>query len=376
MGTTTDRAARGSSARRGFTLIELLVVIAIIAVLIGFLLPAVRGAREAARRSQCINNLRQLGLAIHNYLSANDCVPPACLDAFDPTSKAYLAQSTVGDLSAHVRLLGFLEQQSLFNAANFSVACVNSASGAAINATVCITRLNVFLCPSSSAPTYLATGNLPVANFTAAGNNYFASLGSTLEFNALETSGPPNGVFACYPAGSGRPVSLAGILDGTSDTIAFGEWRGGTGNQSTPTIPQDVVFLGSFPPGVQRNTPQMNMPAGSGPFLQWLPMCAAAINTNRIANTVRLGELWSYGAVGSTMGHILLAPNPQYPNCLTNKSGAQVPGMCTLSSFHAGGANVALCDGSVRFLKSSTNLTTIWALGSRSQGEVISADAY
>src|SRR5437762_705786 len=107
--------------RRGFTLIELLVVIAIIAVLIALLLPAVQAAREAARRSQCINNLKQIGLALHNYISSNDCVPPGGL----MTRIVGGGTKTNGDFSANFRLLGGLEQQPIYNAANFSMACFN-----------------------------------------------------------------------------------------------------------------------------------------------------------------------------------------------------------------------------------------------------------
>ena len=106
-------------SRRGFTLIELLVVIAIIAVLISLLLPAVQSAREAARRVQCVNNLKQIGLAIHNYISANDCVPAGGFPAWVQESQYYICN---GDFSVHCRLLPYLEQQNLANAANYSFA--------------------------------------------------------------------------------------------------------------------------------------------------------------------------------------------------------------------------------------------------------------
>src|ERR1700743_2973220 len=102
--------------RSGFTLIELLVVIAIIAVLIALLLPAVQAAREAARRAQCVNNLKQIGLGLHNYHSANDCFPPGGLMTSNGDGSI---RPENGSFSAHARMLGSLEQQALYNSANF-----------------------------------------------------------------------------------------------------------------------------------------------------------------------------------------------------------------------------------------------------------------
>ncbi len=358
--------------RSGFTLIELLVVIAIIAVLIALLLPAVQAAREAARRIQCTNNLKQIGLGLHNYISANDTVPPGALLSFNP-NKATLI--TNGSFSAHTRLLPFMEQQSLFNAANFSVSCFNSTTGELINGTVLLTRVNGFLCPSDTPPSWLGNGNVPLTTNTAPGNNYFASIGSTLEFDNSQ-SVPPNGIFSLVRTGG--PVTLAGITDGTSNTIAFGEWRLGSGNINVITVPTDAVFAGAYPPGVTRGSAGISMPAGAASFQQWLNQCASIAGNaaNRHAKTPTLGENWAIGLNGYILGSVLLAPNPKYPNCITSTSGFDNPGMWTLSSRHSGGANILMADGSVKFLKDSVNLNALWSLGSRAQGEVISADSY
>jgi len=360
--------------RRGFTLIELLVVIAIIAVLIALLLPAVQAAREAARRAQCVNNLKQIGLAMHNYHSVNDCFPPGDLQT--PNLSTNALGNNLG-FSAHARMISSLEQATLYNAANFSTSCVNEAIGFMINSTVTLTKLSAFLCPSNPPPSYaMASWPAPMPNYPAPGNSYFISFGSGLEFIATQAGGPPNGVVQV----NGPALGIRDIQDGTSNTIAFGEWKTGTGNLGQVSI-QDVIMTGSFPQGVARataGTEEMPHPTLVKNFLPWMATCNGMWKTTRTAgHTVQLGMGWAYGIPAVTMGNVLLAPNPKYPNCSTSGANAfNSPGVYGLSSFHSGGANVLMCDGSVRFLKDSTNIQTIWALGSRAGGEIISADSF
>jgi len=369
-----SRQSPKRTKKPGFTLIELLVVIAIIAVLIALLLPAVQAARESARRIQCVNNMKQIGLALHNYLSSFDCVPPGALTARNADGSLRLQQAN-GDWSAHARLLGFLEQQPMYNAANFSIAPWYDSGnyGDYVNQTVTASRLNGFLCPSDSPPSYDIFVIMDY-HATAPGNSYFASIGSSLDWNASDSGSAPNGIFSYLPANASiGPVRFAAITDGTSNTIAFGEWKLGTGNPSIPAA-QDIALGAGLPPGTAANSPLLSMPAGAAGFQQWLPLCTAAL-ANRGLHTSLLGIDWAYGINSYTLGNVLMAPNSQYPNCAAfNAIDAVI--MCTLSSYHPGGANVVLCDGSVRFLKNSTNLQTIWALGSRAQGEVVSADSY
>jgi prepilin-type N-terminal cleavage/methylation domain-containing protein/prepilin-type processing-associated H-X9-DG protein len=384
------RVAGGNcTCRSGFTLIELLVVIAIIAVLIALLLPAVQAAREAARRTQCVNNLKQIGLALHNYISTNDTLPPGALPAWVPDSTTYINN---GDFSAQFRLLPYLEQQNLFNVANFAVAAFNSSVGDLTNHTVYAFRVAAFLCPSSPAPSWNIEGTgAQLEDLVAVGNNYFSSFGSSFEFDATYSNGPPNGLFAqqgnnsvlngtsSNNASSAKPPTLASITDGTSNTVAFGEWKTGTGTLGILTIPQDIIFVGQYPPGVTRNTPSMLAAnAGVPAIQQWLSACtAAAPATGRQGKTPTQGEDYISALVGYTLGNLVLAPNPKTPNCNINGGGTLAnPGTYGLSSFHPGGANILLADGSVRFLKDSSSLPVVWALGSRSQGEVISSDAY
>ena len=222
---------RFDGCRRGFTLIELLVVIAIIAVLIALLLPAVQAAREAARRVSCVNNLKQIGLAMHNYHQINDVFPPGGFPAYTPTANTGNNASP----SAHARLLPFLEQQPLYNALNWSLPVINDpqppGTGYApyANTTVTITRLTAFICPSDNPPNWnLSSASQPLPNYRAPGNSYFASIGSSLEFASRQTSGPPNGPFSYVgeigrTAGSGtswmeRATRLA-LANGGSATV-------------------------------------------------------------------------------------------------------------------------------------------------------------
>jgi prepilin-type N-terminal cleavage/methylation domain-containing protein/prepilin-type processing-associated H-X9-DG protein len=368
--------------RRGFTLIELLVVIAIIAVLIALLLPAVQAAREAARRSQCVNNMKQIGIALHNYHNVNEAFPPGALSHYEwgnPLDSA--GQKNNWDSSAHVRLLAFMEQQPLYNAMNFNFGVFNDDNGGpAKNSTVTVTQIKSYVCPSGPTPGWSFQGaSAPLGSYKAPGNSYFASWGSSLEFASNQTAGPPNGPFPFYGP-NGHAVGLRDIQDGSSNTIGFGEWKIGSGILSNLSI-QDIVFMGSMPSGTARNNGTLNFPNPTlvNAFPAWLNTCVKMYSSSggRFGKTPTLGEAWALGLPGYSQGSIALPPNAQYPNCNTNAGGTiESVGMFNLSSFHPGGCNILMLDGSVKFLKDSTSRQTVWAIGSMNQGEVISADAY
>ena len=382
-----DHCHTRTRSRAGFTLIELLVAIAIIGVLIALLLPAVQVAREAARRTQCVNNLKQIGLALHNYHSTNDCFAPGGLVGYRYDTKAYNLNGTYGPLA---RILGFLEQQPLYNAINWSLECDQDTYGTAANSTATVVRLGSFLCPSDVPPSYLGTGTAPVNALTAPGNNYFASLGASLEWGgypgplpgpAQTPSGPPNGLFNS----GGSAIGLRDILDGSSNTVACGEWRTGSGLRANAAlrvvIPTDIIMVGSYPAGVSRNTPNVSMPSAvlASSLLPWLQMCAdnAANPAMRFNKSTTLGESWALGLPSYSLGNLLVPPNPKTPNCnVTSTNAVNQPGVYGLSSHHPGGVNVLMADSSVRFLKETVSIQAIWALGSRSGGEILSADSY
>jgi len=371
-------SSRGSRPGRGFTLIELLVVIAIIAVLIALLLPAVQAAREAARRSQCVNNLKQLGLAVANYESTAQCYPLSTNTGCIGSSCTTGFGGAWGSWSPQAHMLPYLEQNSIYQAANFSIVNQGDTGGSYGNVTVNTTavkaRIGSFLCPSS-----------PLAQSTyygspSPGNNYFGSVGSSWGFVGTWTN-KPNGLFRYL----GVALGSRDVTDGTSNTVAFGEWKTGDFDNNKQSY-QDVVDVGNtYIGGGAQDSPNANMPAGAGALPGYSLLCAqtwsataTAPGGTQPAQRSWIGEHWAVGLFSRSLGNLLYPPNPAVYNCLScaGCGDNDGPGIFGLSSYHAGGANVAMGDGSVRFLKNSTSIQTIWALGSRGNGEVISSDAY
>jgi len=365
-------------SRRGFTLIELLVVIAIIAVLIALLLPAVQAAREAARRSQCVNNLKQIGLASMNYESANDCLPASTTF---PTSQC---QGWGWSFGWATSILPQMEQQAMYNALNF----MNGSSGPApgcpttwmANTTVGYAQIATLVCPSdgSDKRTSAPWGSLGYMGNYGGPAPLFRYTGTIVPFYTGVNLG--DGTLTGKYLG---PVKISSISDGTSNTALFSERLiGMPGNFTSSVRPGDRQDAKrSVFPNTITGQPADQGGAGLTLAQNFLAACKALPNTTVPLATNTNGNVWIRG-YPSHMGVGVYAhygtPNTLAcaDNVATNESYGGYYGTSPPNSNHPGGVNMAMGDGSVRFIKDSISQQAWWGLGTRSGGEVISADAY
>jgi prepilin-type N-terminal cleavage/methylation domain-containing protein/prepilin-type processing-associated H-X9-DG protein len=360
-----------SSDRSGFTLIELLVVIAIIAVLIALLLPAVQAAREAARRMQCVNNLKQIGLASYNYSENYGSFPIG----HGPVN--------YNDWGGLAFILPFSEQTPLYNSINFIYGGANPTNR--INSTVFATYINSYNCPSDGRDAYTYSSgigyNPPHFNYTASAGSiplddwqYFGGTclcdgiychvdGSTLPGYSADL-GPP----------SGFVVNAAMITDGLSNTAAWSERVRGIGYDENGTVdPQPPSTTLWYIPDFTQGGTVADVPTVYANCIASTTVYSASISPT--GSTQRhVGWLWWSGSFNSARYSHTMPPNAKL--CVYGGDDNYAAEAYGPLSRHPGGANVAFADGSVRFIKQSVAPPTWWALGSRAGGEIISADQY
>lgn len=331
----------------GFTLIELLVVIAIIAILIALLLPAVQQAREAARRTQCRNNMKQLGLAAHNYHDNHLVFPPG----FTQENKTGQSPTTYNGFQGHSGfyfLLPYLEQTPLWNSFNSNIPKANIATAPGV---LSGTRVAAYQCPSD-----FPGGGDGVFPFTATPTQYYGATSYRMNGGSrpiFATSSTNDGAFMCVgPAArkaSSAPLgictSLAYMTDGSSNTILFGE----SGHEDknfdtfTPTPP-------NCNSGSTIQTWSRWYPAGGDSGLGNL-MCGSFSKVNYAIP-------FKYG-------------DPGAPTACSAWFTFQDMRLSSISSLHTGGAHVVLGDGSVRFLSDSLNQVVLGYLCQRADGQIL-----
>ena len=318
--------------RHAFTLVELLVVIAIIGILVALLLPAVQAAREAARRMSCGNNLKQMSLALHNYHDTYKAFPPS---AFLPNG------ATADSFSAQARLLSFLEQENLQNLIDWNVSY-------AAQPAVAKQRIATYICPSDIGDRERVTSSL-----THYPLSYGINMGTWFVYDPTSRTGGDG-----IASPNGR-INFASVTDGTSNTLAFAEFKSwnpylrDAGNPAglgvgIPATPADVVaFGGNFKPNTG-HTEWVDGRAHQTGFTGTFPPNTKFIFTNG-------GQDYDVDFNSSREGKT------------TNITTYAV---VTSRSYHPGGAQVALVDGSVRFASETADLTVWRGYATRDRGEV------
>ena len=330
-----------------------------------------QAAREAARRAQCVNNLKQIGLALHNYHSSNDVFP---MGQGVPPANGTNGWSGFGALAA---LTQFVEAGTIYNSINFFID-PNPSIGP--NLTAYQAEIRTYLCPSDPN----------VASLRDNINSYYGCMGTTTLYQQGTSKLPP------YPAGvNGNPTTqsfqgtgvffyavsygLNSITDGSSNTIAFSESLAGN-DQSTAYRGNSITNVATGNPSAVLSDARTNLVAVNAAALA----CSQALQTQGAAKSPSVfgstGSQWISGIMAYSLFNTIVPPSStqyKFGGCKFRGSGVlEGVNIMNAQSNHTGGANVLFADGSVKFMKSSVDQNTYMSLGTRGGGEVVSADAY
>jgi prepilin-type N-terminal cleavage/methylation domain-containing protein len=354
--------------RRGFTLIELLCAITIIAVLLGLLLPAVQAGREAARRTQCVNNLKQIGLALHNYHDRVGSFPMGAGGGLHDPPRQYHAVLNLGVL---VALLPDLGQEPMYNAFNVAWGCEDDPAAPAyqVQRTAQTAQIATFVCPSDT------NAGRPNHNGTTNTNSYHGSLGTTTNLTESAADAPSladwptTGLFAFQRSYGARDCS-----DGLSHTVAFAE--GMVGAPGPAAHGKNVGLSGVAIPA---SAMLYDASTDPGATSAGIGRCDAAWDNGDVSKIDSWrGANYARGCIGLSLFNTVVTPNAQQGEW-THCRDTMLPFMsvyCNADSAHPGGVGTLMADGSVCFVKDAVDPRVWWALGTRSGGEIINDDSY
>jgi len=334
---------RSARLRRGFTLIELLVVIAIIAILIALLVPAVQKVREAASRTHCSNNLKQLGLAMHTHHDTYKKFP---------RNYTQIGGNAWEAVSANFHLLPYIEQDPLYRQGRANMSNWGWMYGTLMN-----TKLSVFLCPSAQPGSQRGTHP---NGWDGPGTNYAWCTGSSIETVWAGTRF--NGMISYQ---NDRRISDA--TDGTSNTILGSEIFSGSGATGVGKYPYDILYAGNgaFTSVVNRDFPTLAEVTNIGNIAKTAPLGVRSNN----------GTMWAWYAAGQSTFNTSVPPNWSYPSaggdCCPGGAHDWGFGIIPPRSEHTGGVNVVMGDASVRFISDTVDLVTFQRLGNAKDGQPV-----